>query len=487
MESQNLGIYISKGTATVVCLDSQGKSGNVLDCFSVSVEEQEQANMLTLASLIAEGCAERGLKFSEIAVALDCAMFMQHSVHSEFTDPKRIAATVKFDTEDVLATDIADVALAFEIASSDESGSELTVFTAERKVLSDVLVALQQYNLDPVTIEPDVNCLSRFICRRITSVEPRQAETLFGILSRRTGYLIVPPTPDAERSRTASTVRTFLVGPTQDRAKLLAREVLVTTALVEGAEPIHYLKIFDSAGAADYRQLGEKLSVETGTIDLCEAAGTELQTLADCANPVDFAIAYGVALSHSQKGRNVNFRDDFSPFQGKKLRLQKSLKFAAVSVTVLLIAAGLYFQTQLFSANRDSSKIRSEFAEDYKDVALEKLSDNLTIKDAVGKLGSIQRHIERERKGLTADDKSISSKLALVLTAFNKCAAQTNLNIKSLTVTKRDIIITGDTSGRQNTLKFFDVLGKSGLENLRPNFSLKGGRDNFNITVVPKR
>jgi hypothetical protein len=488
VESQNyLGIYISKDTATVVCLDSRGKSGNVLDCFSVSVEEQEQANMLTLASLIADGCAERRLKFSEVAVALDCAMFMQHRVHSEFTDPKRIAATVKFDTEEVLATDIADVALAFEIASSDESGSELTVFTAERKVLSDVLVALQQYDLDPVTIEPDVNCLSRFICGRITSVEPRQAETLFGILSRRTGYLIVPPTPDAERPRTASTVRTFLVGPMQDRAKLLAREVLVTTALVEGAEPIHYLKLFDSAGAADYRQLGEKLSVETGTIDLCEAAGTELQTLADCANPVDFAIAYGVALSRSQKGRSVDFRDDFSPFQGKKLRLQKSLKFAAASVTVLFIAAGLYFHPELFRANRDISNIRSRFAEDYKDVALERLSDNLTIKDAVGKLRGIQRHIEGEKTGPIADEKSISSKLALVLMAFNKCAAQTNLNIKSASITTRNISITGDTSSRQNTLKFFNAVRNNGLEISQEDFDSKGGRDSFNISVALKK
>ncbi len=77
-------------------------------------------------------------------MALDCAMFMQHNVHSEFSDPKRIAATVRFDTEEALATDITDVAIAFRITSSDDSGSNLTVFTAQRKVLSDVLGALQR-------------------------------------------------------------------------------------------------------------------------------------------------------------------------------------------------------------------------------------------------------------------------------------------------------------------------------------------------------
>ncbi len=46
MESKNyLGIYLSKGTATVVCLGSQGGTSNVVGCFSVSVEQHQQANL----------------------------------------------------------------------------------------------------------------------------------------------------------------------------------------------------------------------------------------------------------------------------------------------------------------------------------------------------------------------------------------------------------------------------------------------------------
>ncbi|MHC4323570.1 MAG: hypothetical protein ACYSUX_04780, partial [Planctomycetota bacterium] len=269
MESQNcLGIYIGKNTATVVCLGPQKKGSSGIKCFSVSVEEQEQQDMQALVGLIAQGCAERNLKYSEIAVALDCAMFMQHSVHSEFKDPKQIAATVRFDTEEALATDITDVAVAFEIVSSDQVGSQLTVFTAERKILSEVLDALQQYNFDPVNIEPDVSCLSRFICRQATSDEPGQTETLYGMLSHRGGYLVAPPLAVDDESRKASIVRTFLVGAAQDRTKLLQREVLVTTALIEGAEPLGCLKIFDSAGAVNSKQLSDKLGIETGEIDL---------------------------------------------------------------------------------------------------------------------------------------------------------------------------------------------------------------------------
>jgi len=515
--SQNyLGIYISKGTAAVVCLGSQGKDGNVLGRFSVSAEGQEHPDgMSALASLITQGCAEKGLKFSEVAVALDCAMFMQHSVHSEFNDPKQIAATVRFDTEEALATDISDVALAFEIHSSSESGSELTVFTAQRKILSDVLYALQQHNLDPITIEPDVNCLSRFIRQKVSSTESAKVRTLFAMLSRRSGYLIVPPIPAggghdvAPRGRAAgggrdstqrsgvagagsqkaSTVRTFLVGPTQNRGELLAREVLVTAALTASVGSINRVKAFDSTGSVDYEQLGEKVGIEADGIDWLGAAGIETQRPTADGESVDLAVAYGAALAHFERGAGVNFRDDFSPFQGKKLKLQESLKYLSISVTVLLLAIGLYFQIiRVFRVNGFRSDLRDRFAKAYSAAMPgQKLSDKDKIRDGVRKLSSLLRRIESEKKGLITDEQAVSSKLTLVLDAFNKCAAQTNLNIKSISVTARDIGITGDTSNRRNTLAFFDTVRNSGLEISKEAFAPKGARDTFTITVVPKK
>jgi len=488
VESQNyLGIYISRDTATVVCLSLVGRHSKVLGCFSVSVEEQEQAKLQVLAGLIARGCAERNLEFSEVSAALDCAMFMQHNLHSEFTDPRQIAATVKSDTEEALATDIADVALAFEITLAGQAGSELTVFTAQRKILSEVLLSLQQYNLDPVAIEPDVNCLSRLIVAKASSAQSRQPGTLFGILSGRNGYLIAPPVSTGAGTQKASKTRTFLVGPTQDRGALLTREVLVTTALVGGGEPIKHLEVFDSAGTVDHQQLSEKLSLDKiGGVDWLEAEA-ESRTTADCADTVDFAIAYGAALAHAEKGRRVDFRDDFSPFQGKKIKMQKALKFAAISVTGLLIFVGLYFQTQLFTINKYRRALKDKFAKDYSAVMLGQKPPEDT-NSAVRKLGTELRRIRDAKKGLITikGEKSISSKLTLVLTAFNKCAAQTNLDIKTISITARDIIITGETSSRQNTLKFYNTVKNNGLEISRDGFDLKGGRDSFSITVVPK-
>lgn len=487
MESQSyLGIYIDKDTATAVCLSARGKDARVLGCFSVSAADQEQPAVQTLASLVAQGCAEREWKFSDVAVALDCALFMQHALHSQFKDPRQIAATVNFDTEEALATDIANVALAFEVTSSDQSGSDLVVFTAERKILSDILSALQQYGLDPATMEPDVCCLSRFLSRKVSLSDPQQSGVLFGLLSRHSGYLIVPPGAADEATRKAATVRTFLLGATRDRTNVLAREALITTAIIGDTQPIANIRVFDSAGAIDCGQLAQKLGMDAVAIDLQQAAGIEPQALAGCASPIDFIIAYGAALIHSEKAHRVDFRSDFSPFQGKKLRLQKTLKFAAVSVTILLIAAGLYFQTHLYSVNKDRANVRSKFAKDYADVTLEKLSNNVTTSKAVSDLEKLLRRIKAEKEGVIADKTSISSKLALVLGAFKKCAAQTDLNVKSVTVTSKDINMTGDTSSRQNRQKVFDTVRANGLDITGESYELKNGREHFMITIVPK-
>ncbi|MFZ0035458.1 MAG: type II secretion system protein GspL [Sedimentisphaerales bacterium] len=478
--SNHLGVYLSKGAATVVCLGLEGKSRNVLGCFSVTVEAAEEQKLQELVRLITEGCAKRGLKFSEVAVALDCSMFMQHNVRSKFNDPRQIAATVRFDAEEALAMDITDLAIAFKVTSSDQTGSSLTVFTAQKKQLSDILISLQSNNIDPVTIEPDVNCLSRFILQNVSL--PQDSRPLFCVLSNSSGYFIA-----FAESRETRAMRTFLVRPAQGRNELLAREVPVTTALVGTDGPLNCIKVFDSAGSVNYQQLNEKLGIEVSSVDLIGTAVTGPEALADCADPVGFAIAYGAVLYHLEKAQTVNFRNDFMPYQGKKVRLQKAMKFSSAAVIVLMLAVGVYFQLQLWQENKYRSRLREKFEKQYSAVMLGKKLP--AGSDPVKKLTSELRRIENVKKGLLSvtGEEAISAKLTLVLDAFNKCAAQTNLNIDSISITTKTISITGDTSSRENTLKLFDAIRDSGLEVLQQYLEAKGGRDNFSVTVEPKK
>jgi len=483
VEHQNyLGIYLSKDKATVACLSPAGPGKKLQGCFTVSIEDPEQQNPHTLAGLIARGCADRALHFSEAAVALDCALFMQHNVHSELADPKQIASTVRYDTEETLAMDITDLAIAFQITSSGEKGSELTVFTAQRKILSEIVICLQSNNIDPVTIEPDVSCLSRFIRQNVSLPDSQEAGTLFGILSARRGYFIVP-----SKSQKAEAVRTFLLGPTQDREALLARQALTTSALAPGSELIQHLRIFDSAGSVDYQRLEKKLGIQASSVDLLGSAGIQPQVLAECPDHVDFAIAYGAALAHLERTETVDFRQDFMPYQGKKLRLQKTLKYLSVSVALLLLAVGLYGQAELFKQNRYRSQLKKNLEREYAAImAGQKPPAGISVTE---KLASELRHIRDVKSGQLSitGEKSISSKLTLILEAFNKCAAETNLNIDVLTVSLRNATISGDTSSRANTLKFFEAIREAKLDIIEHSYGLKGSRDTFSVTVEPRK
>jgi hypothetical protein len=481
VQGQNyLGIYISKDRATVLCLGSQAQDVKLLGCFSVSLEGAE-ATPQVLAELISRGCAEKRLQFSEAVVALDCAMFMQHKLHSDFRDQRQIASTIRFDTEEALATDISEAIIAFEIAASDQTGSNLNVFIAQRKILSDILVALQVNNIDPISIEPDINCLSRFVSRNILGVTSHQGgKTFYGMLSGRNGYFFL-----FSAAQKQLVVRTFLLNSRQNRAELLAREVPLTAALVGDDEPIEHLGVFDSTDSVDYRQLGDRIGLQTDRLDLVRAAGIDADNLSDCGDLVNFAICYGAALGCLEKQPSLNFRSDFSPYQGRKRRLEKITKFLSIFAAIIILAIGVYFQSRLLQKNRDIDRLNEKLAKQYSAVMLGK---KVPAQSSVSKmLANELRRIRAVKSGqLGTGEESIPVKLTLVLEAFNKCAGQTDLRIETITITERNINIVGDTSSRSNTLKLFEALKSVNLSVQQQHLDPKADRDTFSITVAPK-
>lgn len=478
MESRNrLGIYIRKDRATVVCLAGQGRDKKLLDAFSVTAEEE---GLQPLADAITQACAERDIRAAEAAVALDCALFMQHSVHSDFGDYRKIAATVRFDTEEALATDVSEMAVSFRIVSTDQSGANLDVYTAERSVLSDILMSLQANGIDPVAVNPDVWSLSRYLSENGASNELPEGGALYALLSDSRGYLVQASNPPQ-----AGTMRAFMVGPAQDRKALLGREILVTAALGGSGEAGQRLCVLDAGGKLAAQDLAQNVPLEVLDCDLAGLQRVAADDLADCANVVDFAIAYGAALPEPEKDNATNFRNDHMPYLGQKRRLEKALRFEGICLAVLFLALGIYAQAHLMRVNRDRAAIRDKFEPDYLAVMPHKKELPDTMRGAVQSLQSAKRQIEKGR-GAGGDKDTIPAKLTAVFQGLNACAARTDLNIDTITLTNQNILINGDTSSRANTLKVFDAMGDVGLTVVKPGFTEKGQRDAFDITVEPK-
>ena len=484
MESgENLGIYLGRHEATVVCLGPHGKS--MPGCFSIAVENPEEPDWQMLAAAIAKGCAERGLKFTNVAVALDCGMFMQYDVRSEFDNARQIASTIRFDTEEVIATDISDVAIAFKIILTDSAGSQLAVFTAQQKILSEIIASLQSNRLDPITIEPDVNCLSRFIRKKVSL--PQGKNPFFGLFSRHNGYFIYNSSSDAEQDSSAF-LRTFLVGPAHEREKMLMREVPITMALLKTAEPINCFEVADSTETVKCSRLSASIGTEVENLDMAGCAGADVEKINECSDVVEFAIAYGAALGSLEKVQTINFRNDFLPYEGKKAKLEKKAKILSVIAAVMMVALGVYFQNDLFEKSKPISRIREKFTKDYSSVMLGEKRPAKS-KNALQSLNTELRRIKALKSGQIGakGEKSISAKLTMVLEAFNSCAKETKLDIESISITSKMIKVDGSTSSRAATIKLRKALTDSNLQIMQDRLEKKGERDTFIITIAPEK
>jgi hypothetical protein len=477
-----LGIYSRDKWAVGVCL-AAGKEHKLLDCFSVSLEDQPEPNQQLLADRIAQVCRERKVHFAEAAVALDCGTFMQHAVHSEFRDARKIAATVRFDTEEALATDVSDVAVAFRVVSSNEEGTNLDVFTAPRGALSDIILSLQSNGIDPVSIDPDVVCLSRYLLDHVKAEEAAERGTLYALLSDHRGYLVA-----VSGARQVSTLRTFMIGPAQERTGLLAREALVTLGLAEGT--MGRLRVLDGSGGLSTSTLAEKTGLEVSACDLAALAGLKPEEVPGGANMVDFALAYGAALGSPETTNSSNFRNDHMPYLGKKRRVQKAVRFLSICLTILLLAVGIFFHAQLLVVTRDRAALRAKLEPDYlavmAPVGQKKFSSNM--KEAVSTLARELRRVRAEKQGIGADQESISGKLTAALRGLHACTDQVDLNIDKITVTPKQITINGDTASRHSTVNTVqEAMRKAGLklESERVTPVKLGGRDSFTYTLTP--
>jgi hypothetical protein len=499
---QTIGIYITANSATVSAA-SAGKDLQVAACFTVNIdtnllESPDAAEKMT--ELIAQECSKRSIVLQDgsVAVALDSSMFMQHRVHSEFTDTKQIAQTVRFDTEEAVATDISELALAFHVASPAQGGSNLSVFTVGRKLLTGILSAFDKKNIDPVYIEPDIVCLSRFIAHNFaasaaggpqadsTQPSPHAGSAgsshskLFAVLSSSNGYLIVPPAA----GRQSSVLRTFMVGSAQDRFALLRNQIMVTTAMLPQDEKLNSLAVFDSSGSIAAGRLAEALGVKSENIDLAaRMAGDNAEAAID---KVSLAIATGAAIAFDDKNR-VDFRVDFSPYKGKQIRLEKNLKIISVCAVICLLALGILAQISLYNVNKPRKIKREEFNNNYRLVlpASKDVSGSLkvAIKDLEGEL----RRLQKLKQGLGDNgQKSVPDKLALLLRAFNASAEPAKLEIQSIDITVKTIRITGSTNGAGGTGSLREAIVQNNLKIDQEDLSYKGDRHNFSMTLSAK-
>jgi len=477
VQQQNcLGIYLAKNSATAVLTAEQVDKIKILDCFTVATDPNQESNPAALAPLIAQQLSQKDHDIMQVYLAIDCAMYAQHNLHSEFTDYKQIAGTIKFDAEEIVTTDATELAVAFQITNTTENGSDITIFTADRQLMTNILTDFQTVGLDPVLIEPDIVCIARFIQQNIELT--RQQTTLSAILAQKSCYIIIP-----HSERYAPLVRSFLVAPGQDITRVLARQIPITIASQNLNQPLTDLLLAGDTGSIETESLTQTTGLKTQIADIAQLLDVNTADIQKCPSIAHPAIACGAANAETAKTSKVDFREDFAPYQGRKRILQKALRILSVSLTILLITIAAHFQLQVLKNKNYTKRLEQKAAENYSDAMYGRKPPSR--EPIVSKLQLELLNAKKIQAGLgPGDDNSPPAKLTFILEAVNNVPTNVDLKITDISITQKTMRITGDTNSRQSTLELFDAVKKHPkLKKSHENLSQKGNRDTFIINL----
>ena len=343
---------------------------------------------------------------------------------------------------------------------------------------------MNKHNIDPVYVEPDIICLSRFLLHNLE--KQNTTRTLFAIVSATNGYIIVPPSATQKQS----ILRTFLVGSAQDKLNLLASQIAVSSALLSADEKIDLLNVFDSSASIEADRLREAVGIKTEIINLTKDGQLKTQDSELLTDSVGLAIAAGAALAFDDKQR-VDFRADFNPYQGKQMKLEKNLRIISICAVICMVALGIFSQTVLSKVNNPREARRESFNADYMLVmpASKEVPRSLIV--ASKELENERRHLQNITRGYSSGgQQTVTDKLALVLKAFNASAEAAKLDIQTIDITPSSIRITGSTTNEAGIKRLRDAIAQNNLKIDNDTTTPKADRFNFvlnlSVNTVPK-
>ncbi len=467
-----LGFYIRSNRAACVIVNARSGSCEPVCWFEVSSDSQEES--FEAGVEISRAISEKNLSFEEASCAIYGGDITQHKLHSELTDKRVISQTIGFDAEEVVAADISTLALAYTINSSGPGGSEITVYTMGKAESERMLSGFQSAGMDPVAIEPDGICLGRFLKDKFHD----HRNIIFAVCTKANCFLI-----SNLNSKFAPIVRSFLIDESMDVCSLLTREILLMSASKENDNPVEGVCVAGVTGLADKDKLSAGTGLEVISADLrkalrCDTTDEELS--------VDYAIAYGSAMAECVGESRVDFRESFAPYEGKKKLLSKMFSVISISITVMALAVGGYFQLEAWRNWRYTTRLDKKMHQQYSDIMYGK--KHTSAEPIYSKLSRVYRQLEKVKKGLiSGDDESVSARMTFLLEVINKLPGNVDVEIEEISISERNMSLRGTTNSRAATLQLFREIDQhSSLKRSNEILKQSGGRDSFNVNLQLK-
>ena len=473
-QTSSLGLYLARGRALAVWLsdNDQGTIARVLD---VVPTEGDSAQTVALEAV--RKIRQQAGVVEQMFVALESSYYTQYSLHSEFSDARQVESTIKFDAEEAAATDAMNLAVTFTITGALPTGSEVMAFSADRQTVTDILLDVQEGGLDPVMMEPDAVCLSRAMEHLLRISE--HPETLFVLAAEHNCYFVQPGIGGY-----APRLRSFLLGSLPQRTAALTREILQAVSGGDAKTPRKKVGFVHAPDGVDRQLLAERTGLEIRVESIHDKLRSDIPL--EKALPVDaLLIAAGAALASVGKGQAADFRRDFMPYQGKRKIMEASVRLVCISLSVLFLAVGLFFQSRIWRTHGYIAEVKENLAEEYRGAMYG--ASPPTAEAINSRLRRTLVNVKRVQDGLgPGDDKSVPAKLTFLLEAINTSPPTVDVIIQQIAITERSMRVKGDTNSRRSTLAMFEAIkNHPRLRFGQERMAMVGNRDTFEFTVEP--
>ncbi len=155
----------------------------------------------------------------------------------------------------------------------------------------------------------------------------------------------------------------------------------------------------------------------------------------------------------------------------------------SISVTILVLSIGLYFQLRLLKTNEYRDSLQNKLQEQY---AVIMQSDEMP-KDFLRKLTTELGRVKAGTSAMRTGRESVSQLLTFTLEALNSAPPAIDLQIDSISVTPKNIIIAGNTKSKQHIQMYRTIDKHPRLQRAKSNYNPKKNRAILRLTVVPKK
>ncbi len=469
--SKNVGIYLTREKAVAAVTTEAGGSLEVSECFTVSREAKAEQDCPSLAAQISAELAARSVEYDSVSIALDCTIYTQHDISSSFSDYRQISKTIRFDVEETLGEDANRVAITFTIAKITETGSIVTVFSAVKNELRDILKDFQSHNMDPEVIEPDVVAFSRAVASQMKDDD--EHSPIFVGFNDKVCYNAI-----MNSSHSRPVLRSFLYSEEHNKTNLLKNQLRLTLARSSISVPVDTLCVLNS-------DIDRQEVAEVSGLNVPEPASVlkpDAKLFGDgAASDITTAVAAAASMAPSAK-TVVDFRLDFAPYQGKKRIVEISFRVISLAAAILLLALAFTHTLDMLSIKQSKEKVNQRTAKEYESAmkgrSLPDKGAALTLKGEVTKLKKISSGEE------SGDDSSISSRLRYIFEAINSVPSDVDLKINSITVSSGLMRVDGSTNSRANTQKLLAAIDEhKKLRRAQESLQQSGAVDSFSVNI----